>query len=172
MKKIAVIGSPGSGKSTLARMLGEILKIEVVHMDRLFWNPGWLQCTQEELQAKQDFYLKMGSWIIEGNYSKIWNERLAQADTIIMIDLNRYTCVYRVIKRFIKNYGRTRFDLGEDCIEKLDKEFLRYVWQFSKKKRTKLLNAQIKHCSHAQIVILPNRKSVEKFANQLIRLQT
>ncbi|MBP1916276.1 adenylate kinase family enzyme [Lederbergia galactosidilyticus] len=40
MKKIAIIGSGGSGKSTLATKLGAILKIEVFHLDALFWKPG------------------------------------------------------------------------------------------------------------------------------------
>ncbi|WP_173916377.1 hypothetical protein [Halobacillus sp. Marseille-Q1614] len=172
MNKIAIIGSAGSGKSTLARQLGKILDIEVVHMDRLFWNPGWLQSTQEELRVKQEFYLKKDQWIIEGNYSKVWNERLALADTIIMIDLNRYLCLYRVVKRWLHNYGRTREDIGEGCVEKLDKEFVQFVWQFPKKKRSKLISAQLQHCSHAQIIILPSRKSAEKYLNKLHSLKT
>lgn len=39
MKKIVLIGSGGSGKSTLARQLGEKLKINVYHLDKLFWQP-------------------------------------------------------------------------------------------------------------------------------------
>lgn len=42
MKKIALIGSGGSGKSTLARQLGEKLKIDVYHLDALFWKPNWV----------------------------------------------------------------------------------------------------------------------------------
>lgn len=41
MRRIALIGSGGSGKSTLARQMGEILGIEVFHLDRLHWKPGW-----------------------------------------------------------------------------------------------------------------------------------
>ena len=41
MEKIVIIGSPGAGKSTFARKLGSILKIKVVHLDRVFWQPGW-----------------------------------------------------------------------------------------------------------------------------------
>jgi len=31
-------------------------------------------------------------------------------------------CVYGVIKRVIKNYGKSRFDMGGYCPEKFDKE--------------------------------------------------
>ena len=41
MNRVVIIGSPGAGKSTLARDLGRILQINVVHLDRVFWEPGW-----------------------------------------------------------------------------------------------------------------------------------
>ena len=43
LKRIAIIGSPGVGKSTFARQLGDITGIEVFHLDRLFWKPGWVE---------------------------------------------------------------------------------------------------------------------------------
>ena len=42
-KRIIILGSAGSGKSTLATKLGEITGIPVIHLDRLFWNPGWVE---------------------------------------------------------------------------------------------------------------------------------
>jgi adenylate kinase family enzyme len=48
MKKIVLIGSGGSGKSTLARQLGEKLEINVLHLDSLFWKPGWVETPREE----------------------------------------------------------------------------------------------------------------------------
>ena len=41
MKRIMIIGCGGAGKSTLARQLGEKLNLPVVHLDKLFWLPGW-----------------------------------------------------------------------------------------------------------------------------------
>ena len=43
MKKVLVIGSGGAGKSTFARHLGTLLNIDVIHLDALYWHPGWVR---------------------------------------------------------------------------------------------------------------------------------
>ena len=47
MKRVLVIGSGGAGKSTLARRLGERLGLEVVHLDALYWQAGWVEPAKE-----------------------------------------------------------------------------------------------------------------------------
>ena len=42
MKKIMIIGCGGAGKSPLARELGEILPLDVYHLDAPFWKPNWV----------------------------------------------------------------------------------------------------------------------------------
>ena len=39
--KIMVIGYSGSGKSTLAEYLGKKYQIPILHLDHIFWLPGW-----------------------------------------------------------------------------------------------------------------------------------
>ncbi|MBP2003355.1 hypothetical protein [Halobacillus andaensis] len=161
--RIAILGSAGSGKSTLAKNLGSILNIEVVHIDQLFWKPGWLQSTQEELLTKQEIHLQKQSWIIEGNYSTVWEDRLQAADTVIFLDMNRFLCTYRVLNRWMKYRGRTREDLAEDCPERMTMEFIRYVWQFPEKKRDKIYRTTLQQNDHAQILIFKNRKAIHHF---------
>jgi adenylate kinase family enzyme len=40
-----VIGCVGAGKSTVARAPGESLRIEVIHLDRLWWQDGHYRIT-------------------------------------------------------------------------------------------------------------------------------
>ncbi len=47
-ERILVIGCPGTGKSTFSKQLGSILNIEVIHLDKHFWKPGWVQSTKDE----------------------------------------------------------------------------------------------------------------------------
>jgi adenylate kinase family enzyme len=39
--KLWIVGPPGSGKSILADRLGVLLSCPVVHLDEIYWLPGW-----------------------------------------------------------------------------------------------------------------------------------
>jgi len=43
-----VIGSGGACKSTFANRPGEMVNIEVIHLDSLYWNPGWVETPKQE----------------------------------------------------------------------------------------------------------------------------
>jgi len=111
MKKIVLIGSGGSGKSTLARKLGEKLKINVYHLDALFWKPNWISVPKDEQIKVQNDLVKTEGWIIDGNYGGTMDIRLNAADTIIFLDTPRTICVYRAFKRLLKYRNKTRPDI-------------------------------------------------------------
>src|SRR4051795_3108849 len=123
MKKIVLIGSGGSGKSTLARKLGEKLKINVLHLDSLFWKPGWVETPREEWIDTQQYFLKKECWIMDGNYGGTMDIRLNAADTIIFLDIPRTICVFRAFKRMLQYRNKTRPDMGEGCEERFNYEF-------------------------------------------------
>src|SRR5690606_623154 len=120
-----VIGvSPGAGKSTFARKLGDTLNINVYHLDSIYWKSGWVESTLEEFEAKQREIVKRGKWIIEGNYSNTFHIRAAECDTVIYIEVPLYVCLFRVVKRWLTNIGKTRPDMAKGCKEKLDWAFI------------------------------------------------
>lgn len=166
MERIIIIGCGGAGKSTLARQLGEKLGLPVVHLDRLFWRPNWVQVSQEEFDELHQAELAKEKWIIDGNFTRTIPERIQRCDTIIYMDFSRFACLRGVIKRFFTNIGKVRPDMGEGCPEKIDFEFLKWIWNYNKNKRERnyhLLN----EATHAETVVLKNRRMVKMFLDNL-----
>ena len=100
-------------------------------------------------------------WIIDGNYNRTIPKRLEYCDTVIYLDFNRITCLMSVIKRVITNYGITRPDMSDNCPERFDFEFLKWIWGFNKKYRKKYYKLLLNNVD-SQVVILKNRKDVRK----------
>ena len=166
MDKIAILGNSGSGKSTLARNLGEILSIEPTHLDALHWLPGWVENSRENKCAAIAEVLKRDRWIIDGNYRRVlWEERMRDADTVIMLDVNRFKCFYQAFKRSRIYKGKTRPDMGEGCTEKFDLEFAKWIL-FSRKRRKRNLEF-IKSIKDKDTYIFKNNREINKFLEGL-----
>ena len=166
MKKIALIGSGGSGKSTLARKLGEKLTIEVYHLDALFWKPNWTPTSKEEQRKIQNELVKKEEWIIDGNYNGTMDIRLSAVDTIIFIDINRVICIYRVLKRMIQYRGKSRPDMADGVNERLDFDFLKWVWDYPKTKKPIVLKKLEQLPNDKKVIILKTPREVQLFLDQ------
>ena len=166
MERIMIIGCGGAGKSTLARKLGEKLGLPVVHLDQLFWTPGWVNVSREEFDKRHREAIDKERWIIDGNFDRTMPERIKRCDTIIYLDFSRVACLLGVAKRILTTHGKVRPDMGEGCPERFDWEFLQWVWHFNKNKREKnyrLLN----EAEGAETIVLKNRRAVKKFLEQI-----
>ncbi|WP_226037334.1 DNA topology modulation protein [Aquibacillus saliphilus] len=167
MKKVVLIGSGGSGKSTLARQLGEKLKINTYHLDALFWKPNWVGIPKDEQRKVQNDLVKKEKWIIDGNYGGTMDIRLNAADTIVFLDIHRVICVYRAFKRIMKYRNKTRPDMGEGCEERFELDFFKWVWDYSKTKRPKILNRLEQLSKDKQVIILISPKEVQIFLEKV-----
>lgn len=166
MQRIVIIGCGGAGKSTLAQELGKRTGLPVIHLDSIFWLPGWVEMNRDEFDRKIRAELEKEQWIIDGNYNRTMPERVARCDTIIYLDFPRIVCLYGIFKRLLTNIGKTRPDMGEGCPERVDWEFLKWVWNYNKDKRERnyrLLN----EATHAETIVLKNRRAVKKFLKSL-----
>jgi adenylate kinase family enzyme len=167
MRKVLVIGSGGAGKSTFARRLGARLKIKVIHLDSLYWRPGWAETPKAEWLKCVEELLKEESWIMDGNYSGTLELRLESCDTVIFLDLPRSVCLWRVVKRLLQYRNRSRPDMADECPEKLNLEFLRWVWGYPRRTRPKVLERLKEFSQSKQIIFLRSQPEVEKFLASL-----
>jgi adenylate kinase family enzyme len=166
MKRIVIIGSAGAGKSTLARQLGEILQIEVIHLDSLFWRTGWKKAPRRKQIAIQRQLVQKDVWIMDGNYHGTLGSRIHEADTVIFLDMPLLLCIRRVIIRHFT--ARSRPDLPRRCQDKLDLNYLMKVGNFPWKDRECL----IKHIHAAKqsgkkIVWLHSESEVTDYLRQV-----
>lgn len=166
IERIIVIGCPGSGKSTLSRQLSDKLGLPLVHLDMLCWREGWKKIPKDEFDKLLMDELIKPRWIIDGNFNRTIPLRLQYCDTVIWLDYPRITCMLGVLKRVIKYHGKTRPDMGENCPEKFDFEFLRYIWRFNKMYR-KRYREMLDKTDGVQVIVLKNRKEAERFLEEI-----
>ncbi|CAH2463888.1 DNA topology modulation protein [Bacillus mycoides] len=167
MKKIILIGSGGSGKSTLAKQLGNKLKIQVYHLDALFWKPNWVGVPREEQRTVQNDLIKEEKWIIDGNYSGTMDIRINAADTIIFLDIHRTICVYRAFKRIVQYRNKTRPDMGAGCEERFDLQFFKWIWEYPKTKRPAILKRIDQLNKDKRVIILKTPSEVQRFLKEV-----
>lgn len=170
MKRVLILGPSGSGKSTLATKIGQKFNLPVTHLDACFFDPGWVIVDKEIFKNRMMDVASKDSWVIDGNYTSITDAfvyRLERADTIIFLKFSRWFCLWSVLKRFFKHRGTTRPDMREGCDEKIDWDFIKYIWNFPKKSYPRIYSAVKEHGQHAQFITLRNFKETENFLNNL-----
>ena len=163
MKRVLVIGPGGSGKSTFARRLGQILDIEVKHLDRHYWRAGWTKPSNEEWLKTVDQLISADAWIIDGNFGGTLAQRVARCDTIIFLDMPRLLCLWRVTKRRLLYRNRSRPDMAEGCNEKLDLEFISWVWNYSNRSRPNVVKLINENSANKKVVWLRSSADAEQF---------
>jgi len=142
MRRVVILGSSGAGKSTFARALGARLGVPVVHLDALFWQPGWVEPAPEAFRAAVAGALAGDAWVSDGNFvGRTFNLRLPRADTVIFLHQPRWLCVSRVLWRWLTAFGRTRPDMAEGCAENMTWDFFLWVWRFEAKHQPRIIAA-------------------------------
>ena len=98
--KIAILGYAGAGKTYLADYISEKKNIPVLHLDDIKWNKEWKPVDDSLVLPQVSEFMAKENWIIDGYYKYLlYDERLEQADLIILLLLPRLTCFYRTLKR-------------------------------------------------------------------------
>nr|WP_155668031.1 topology modulation protein [Ornithinibacillus caprae] len=164
--------SAGVGKSTFARKLGAALHLNVYHLDAFYWKPNWIEASLEEFSNAQQEIVNQRQWIIEGNYSSTLEIRAKHADTIIYLELPLYICMFRVVKRWLRNIGKTRPDMGKGCKEKLDWDFIKFIYTTyypRKKNMDKRFQSLQSVGSKKVIITLKSKKAIASFIDHIKR---
>jgi adenylate kinase family enzyme len=98
-RRVIVTGLAGSGKSRFSVALAAKTGLSVIHLDLLFWKPGWVAPSETEWREKQSGVLAGAAWIADGNYDETLDLRLERADTVVILDMPWWRCAGRAFLR-------------------------------------------------------------------------
>ncbi len=166
MRKILIIGPGGAGKTTLANRLGALLRLEVIHLDQLYWQPGWVEPAKADWQQRVQELTQRAAWVMDGNYSGTLAERMAGCDTVIFLDFARTVCLWRVLKRWAKYRKHTRPDMAADCPEYLSFAFLYWIWNYGSRSRPKIVTLLEANQAVKNVVWLRSPAEAEAFLRE------
>jgi adenylate kinase family enzyme len=121
--------------------LSNLTGLPFVSLDALYWQPGWQPSEPGAFDLRAADAANGSGWVMDGNYMGFGAGALRRqlADTVIWFDLPRHVCMTGIMKRIIASYGRVRPEMAPGCPERIDLEFIRYVWAFRQQQRPKLL---------------------------------
>ena len=170
-RRVIVTGMAGSGKSTFALALAAKTGLPVIHLDLHFWNPGWVEPSEDEWRATQQRVLSGDAWIADGNYSETLALRLEVADTLVVLDMPWSLCARRALLRGFRvpdelpegsTYTRRQRLRDESKLAVL-------IWRnrYSEPESERRIVAS--HGQHLAVHVLESKQSVKEF---LSRAQT
>ncbi len=167
--KIAIMGHSGSGKSTLARKLAEKYALPVFHFDRVQFLPGWeIRCAEEKERLTKEFLDTHEEWVMDGNYPKFsYERRMEEADIIILLLFNRFSCLLRAWRRFRAYRSTTRPDMAEGCPEKLDPAFVRWILWEGRTKGARARYRSVVERYGEKTVVLKNQRELDAYLRSL-----
>ena len=167
--KIAIVGYSGSGKSTLARELAKKYQTDALHFDTVHFLPDWkMRSDEEKMRITEDFLNTHDSWVIDGNYSKLFYERrMEEAEVIILLLFNRFSCLHRAYRRYIRYKNTTRPDMAEGCKEKFDSAFVRWILWGGRTKRAKERYKGLISKYGDKTIVIYNQKQLDTYVQNL-----
>ncbi|MEA4965753.1 MAG: DNA topology modulation protein [Oscillospiraceae bacterium] len=166
--KIAVLGYAACGKSTLAKFLAQKYGAPILYLDAVQFQANWQERSREEAVHMAASFLERESWVIDGNYRAfLQEERLRQADQIILMLFPRFTCLFRALRRYRTFRNKTRESMADGCMEKMDWGF---VWWILHRGRTGGARAHYRDILRAygeKTTVLRSQKQLDQFYDTL-----
>ena len=169
MKRIAVVGPVGAGKSSLAAQLGRVLGIRVLHLDTLFWKPGWVPTPLAEWEEVQRRELAAPTWIADAQYDDILPEWVEEADTVVFLDVSPLVCLWRVGRRRLGRGGSGATPVGTEpgAIHGALRKFVRNQWLYRTKVRRELLAELARDRPGRRVVVVRRSGDADEFLRSM-----
>lgn len=155
--RIAVLGYAGSGKTYLSDYIAEKKNIPVLHLDDVKWDKEWKPIDDSLVLPNVTEFMSKEDWIIDGYYKYLlMDERLDDADLIILLQLPRLTCFSRAIKR-------TKSRRKDGYKNDMNWWFVKFTLFGCRNKERRNYYAEIADKYNNKTIILKTKRQVDKF---------
>ena len=158
MKKAIVIGCPGSGKTTFSKKLAAKTGLPLIYLDAIWHKPDKTHIPRAEFDLRLSEILETPAWIIDGNYSRTLERRLAAADTVFLFDLPTEVCLEGAKSRL----GKDRYDMPW-IVETLDPAFEAEIENFSADTLPGIYRLLDKYREGRRIEVFRSRREADAF---------
>lgn len=163
--KIAVLGYAGSGKTYLSNYISKKKNIPVLHLDEIKWDKEWKPIDDSVVLPQVSDFMTKNDWIIDGYYDYLfYQERLEDADMIVLLLLSRLTCFYRAVKR-------TKSRKKDGYKNDLNWWFIKFTLFGCRNKERRQTYAEIEDKYKDKTVVLKTRRQVEEFMKNFLNKQ-
>ena len=164
MRRIIVVGSQGSGKTRLAINLGRKLDVPVIHLDVLYWRPGWTPSDTVSFRTRVTEAIAGDAWVIDGSFSGLaFDLTIARADILVVIDRPRWLCQWRILWRSAFDRGATRPDLPEGCPEQFDWKLMKEAWRYDTERVPVIEAERLQYGPEVPVVRLRRDRDIQGF---------
>lgn len=168
MRRIIVVGSQGSGKTSLALDLGRKLDLPVVHLDVLYWRPGWKPSDKPGFRARVTEAIAGEAWVVDGSFSGLaFDLTIARADLLVVIDRPRWVCQWRILWRSAFDRDTRRPDLPEGCPEQFDWKLMKEAWRYDTERVPAIETERLKYGPDVPVVRLRRDRDIQGFLEQV-----
>jgi AAA domain len=169
VKRIVVTGPAGAGKSELASRLSERLGIRVVHLDTLFWKPGWVETPHAEWEALQRRELEAPEWIVDSQPDDMVAEWLEAADAVIVVDTSPFRCLWRVARRRLNRDSSVGVPAQTEPgpVHGALMKFARNQWLYRRRVRGELLGELADGRDDRRVVIVRGKDDAAAFLDSV-----
>lgn len=159
--RIAIMGYAGSGKTFLAKYLSEKVNIPVLHLDEVKYTKEWKHIEDERVLPVLADFLQKESWIVDGNYTYLFQkERLDAADIILLVMLPRISCLLRCIRR-------RKARRAEGYTNDTNLWFIQFVLFEGRSKERRQNYARIMEVYPEKLIVLRSQKEIDLFLSQV-----
>ena len=158
MKKIIVIGCPGSGKTTFSEKLRDKFGLPLFYLDAIWHKADSTHISREEFDTRLSEIINRDTWLIDGNYSRTVERRVAACDTVFLFDLPTSDCIDGAKSRL----GKKRADMPWIDTE-LDPKLREQIERFRIENISGIYELLEKYKDGRKIVIFKSREEADSF---------